>query len=114
MYTVTVDQFVNLPFPEWYYAEFQGSAPASAWDQHTGKLAPPFSSFQLFDSSPFSRYCLVSAVGSSPFSRYCLLSAVDLSAEGCLCFLAPLLLMHIPDVVCLNVPSYHLIMRGGV
>lgn len=41
MYTITVDQFLNLPFPEWYYAEMQDDAPASAWDRYTGKMSTP-------------------------------------------------------------------------
>lgn len=34
-----VDQFLNLPFPEWYFAEMQEDAPASACDPHTGKIS---------------------------------------------------------------------------
>lgn len=30
-----VDQFVNLPFPEWYYAYLQDNA--AGWDPHTGE-----------------------------------------------------------------------------
>ena len=41
VYTITVDQFLNLPFPEWYYAEMQDDAPASAWDRYTGKMSHP-------------------------------------------------------------------------
>ena len=39
VYTIMVDHFLNLPFPEWYYAELQDSVPASAWDATTGKLS---------------------------------------------------------------------------
>ena len=36
-YTIMVDQFVNLPFPDWYYTFLQDNA---AWDTETGNTAP--------------------------------------------------------------------------
>ena len=56
-YTIMVDHFVNLPFSEWYYAEMQDAAPASAWDHHTGKIQHNAFCFPLHTQSMGAGVC---------------------------------------------------------